>query len=591
MEINRSHILIILHLHILYITNMLLKIVGNRSQLFIRRWYSGYATRMINVILIISITLSLFVIPTPLEDSQTYSVTIDYDYDPLNRLTGASYSSGEVYAYAYDKVGNRSSQISPDGSTSYEYDEADRLVQVNDVDYSWDDNGNLLSDSVYTYTYDYDNHLTSANDGIDNFSFAYNALGDRYQQTANGETITYTLDIASDLSQVLMDGSYTYLYGLGRLAQENDSRTDYFLPDALGSVRQLTTQDGNIGLTQSFDPFGEPFSGMRPDTSNYGYAGEWTDTTGLQFLRARYYSPSQGRFLSHDPFPGLYNQPSTLNPYVYALNNPLLYTDPSGENPLLIAALIGGLIGGGINLGMQLYNLQPNNLYQVLHCVNWGSVAASFGAGAVAGLVGFGVFGATTAVLGTGFWATVGAGALSGVLAGHYARLVGAVLSGQSSQVSVSSLGNITLDAIMGGVGGAISYGLQRGLTGIAKDIMQRLTNSANEQLAANPGIAHEVLTPLEYSAGQTRTDVARMGYGKAVERLVRDTIEDSFLTNMFEHVGGPNKSDFIGRGIFTGLQFDITTPAAVASHMARPYGQELIILPYNRPLWFSKFP
>jgi RHS repeat-associated protein len=110
---------------------------------------------------------------------------------------------------------------------------------------------------------------------------------------------------------------------MGRIAQQNESRTDYFLPDALGSVRQLTTQDGNVGLTQSFYPFGNPFNAMGPGASNYGYAGEWTDTTGLQFLRARYYAPSQGRFLTHDPFPGSLNQPATLNPYVYAVNNAL----------------------------------------------------------------------------------------------------------------------------------------------------------------------------------------------------------------------------------------------------------------------------
>jgi YD repeat-containing protein len=225
-------------------------------------------------------------LPLQSAEGEPEQVVIVYDYDPLNRLTAADYSDGTYSHYQYDAVGNRSSQISPAGSTSYEYDEADRLVQVDDVDYTWDDNGNLLSDGVYTYTYDYDNRLTSANDGIDSFSFAYNALGDRYQQTANGATVTYTLDIASDLSQVLMDGDYTYLYGLGRITHEDESCTDYFLPDALGSARQLITQDGNISLTQSFDPFGKPFSAMGLDTSNYGYAGEWTDTTGLQFLRA-----------------------------------------------------------------------------------------------------------------------------------------------------------------------------------------------------------------------------------------------------------------------------------------------------------------
>jgi len=340
---------------------------------------------------------------TLLESSQTYSVTIEYDYDPLNRLTGATYSSGEVYTYTYDKVGNRLSLISPEGATSYEYDEADRLVRVDDIDYTWDDNGSLLSDGVYTYTYDYENRLTAISGQPSVFSFVYNGLGDRYQQTVNGETVTYTLDIASDLSQVLMDGNYTYLYGLGRLAQQNESRTDYFLTDALGSVRQLTTQDGNVSLAQSFDPFGNPFSAMRPGASHYGYAGEWTDASGLQLLRARYYAPGQGRFVTHDPFPGLPGQPATLNAYVYALNNPLLYTDPSGEFvflPLLAVALAGGVIGG-----LGYYAIQTYLTGDPCARWNWSEAALWGGAGAVIGAVmGVGIYGGWWVGVQLGWW-------------------------------------------------------------------------------------------------------------------------------------------------------------------------------------------
>ncbi|WP_084001742.1 RHS repeat-associated core domain-containing protein [Anaerolinea thermolimosa] len=61
------------------------------------------------------------------------------------------------------------------------------------------------------------------------------------------------------------------------------------------------------------------------------FTGEWHDPTDLIYLRARYYAPQWGRFLTRDPFPGILSQPATLNPYPYALNNPLRFTDPSGE--------------------------------------------------------------------------------------------------------------------------------------------------------------------------------------------------------------------------------------------------------------------
>ena len=54
---------------------------------------------------------------------------------------------------------------------------------------------------------------------------------DCYQQTINGTTATYALDISSELSQVLNDGTGDYFFGLQRLAQQSNSSLDYFLLD------------------------------------------------------------------------------------------------------------------------------------------------------------------------------------------------------------------------------------------------------------------------------------------------------------------------------------------------------------------------
>jgi len=142
---------------------------------------------------------------------------------------------------------------------------------------------------------------------------------------------TYTLDLAAGLSQVLADGTNTYLYGLGRIAQQGPETTQYFLADALGSVRQLATSTGNLNLAQTYNPFGELNSTTGFDTTPYGFAGEWTDASGLQNLRARYYAPDQGRFLTRDTWAGTYTRPASLHRYTYAENNPVLYTDPSGH--------------------------------------------------------------------------------------------------------------------------------------------------------------------------------------------------------------------------------------------------------------------
>ncbi len=65
--------------------------------------------------------------------------------------------------------------------------------------------------------------------------------------------------------------------------------------------------------------------------SSYAYAGEWTDTTGLQYLRARYVNPYLNQFIQLDSIMPEYKHPQSLNKYSYALNNPIRYTDPNGN--------------------------------------------------------------------------------------------------------------------------------------------------------------------------------------------------------------------------------------------------------------------
>ena len=93
----------------------------------------------------------------------TGEIVIAYVYDPLNRLTEADYSSGEYYHYAYDSVGNRLTEETHLETNLYAYDNANRLTSVNDVNYSWDNNGNLLSDGANSYAYDSVNRLISGN--------------------------------------------------------------------------------------------------------------------------------------------------------------------------------------------------------------------------------------------------------------------------------------------------------------------------------------------------------------------------------------------------------------------------------------------
>jgi YD repeat-containing protein len=100
-------------------------------------------------------------VTVPAAPGEVVSTIITYTYDPLYRLTAADYSSGEFFHYTYDAVGNRLTQGTHEGTNTYTYDIANRLVEVDGVSYTWSATGNLLSDGIHTYTYDHANRLTS----------------------------------------------------------------------------------------------------------------------------------------------------------------------------------------------------------------------------------------------------------------------------------------------------------------------------------------------------------------------------------------------------------------------------------------------
>ena len=144
-------------------------------------------------------------------------------------------------------------------------------------------------------------------------------------------TTTYTLDLNAGLTQVLADGTNTYLYGYERIAQFSASETGYYLGDVLGSVRQMTDEDGVVMLTKQYEPYGDMLSSTGSGSSVFGFVGEQTDLTGLTYLRARFYTVSDGRFLSKDMWGGNANMPMSYNGWLYSYANPINFVDPSGQ--------------------------------------------------------------------------------------------------------------------------------------------------------------------------------------------------------------------------------------------------------------------
>jgi RHS repeat-associated protein len=260
------------------------------------------------------------------------SRTITYDYDGLQRLisaveTGATSNS---YAYTYDNAGNRLTSSCTGGpacppNTTHTYNAA------NQVDgWTYDNVGNLLNDGSCTggpacppNTYDPLNRLT-ARSGI---TFSYNGDGTLVSQLTGGTTTRYTQDLASPLSQILGDGTSTYIYGMDRLYSEVGIVRSWYTADALGSVRAITSNAGIASAVANYDPYGQVQSG---NVGSFGFTGELQQGNSV-YLRARWYNSEHGGFGVRDAFEGYPEQPYSLHAYQYGYANPVSNTDPSGR--------------------------------------------------------------------------------------------------------------------------------------------------------------------------------------------------------------------------------------------------------------------
>jgi RHS repeat-associated protein len=129
-------------------------------------------------------------------------------------------------------------------------------------------------------------------------------------------------------------------YGDGLLLAKTVNYTAYYIhDDALGSVRMEATSAVDVVFSSDYQPFGPGWS--TTGREEFMYAGEPYDSaTGFYLFGARYYDPSMGRFVTEDQYMGNLADPSSLDRYVYAEDNPEVYKDPTGH--VAIAAYAGG---------------------------------------------------------------------------------------------------------------------------------------------------------------------------------------------------------------------------------------------------------
>ncbi len=297
-----------------------------------------------------------------------------YKFDSLDRLIEAKETNNGTQTWKqtfdYDRYGNRTSFTQIVGSTQLPInnqtlptvDPNTNRFQTSQG-YTYDFNGNLIGDAEgRQFVFNADNKQTQVKD-------SQNTVIGQYYYDGNGKRI----------KKITAQETITFVYSGGKLVAEystqtpqSQATTKYIATDTLGSIRAITDQNANIVSRRDFMPFGEDlYAGTPSRTTNDGYkvigdsvrqkftGYERDEETGLDFAEARYYKNNHGRFTAVDPLlaSGKSANPQTFNRYVYVMNSPLKYTDPTG----LQAATHIGDVYGHRNVG---FHKAPFDIYK-----------------------------------------------------------------------------------------------------------------------------------------------------------------------------------------------------------------------------------
>lgn len=286
-----------------------------------------------------------------------------YDYDEFSRITDEDYGNEEI-DYYYDAAGNRTLKTicddNGDTEVNYTYDLNNRLLEESNHSYAnnktdvtkyvYDNNGNQikkigyitkgvngspsqdlvleneLNNTYEIYKYNEFNEMTSFESNKESkWEYAYLPNGLRYRKSNASNFDRYVWDRNGNIiAEMNGEGNLTSKYVRGNKLISKDGN-EYFGYDGHGSVVNISNESGKSIKTYDYDAFGVELNKDANDTNLFRYCGEQYDNeTDSIYLRARYYSPSLGRFTTEDP------AKDGDNWYSYCAGNPVSFWDPSG---------------------------------------------------------------------------------------------------------------------------------------------------------------------------------------------------------------------------------------------------------------------
>jgi len=261
-------------------------------------------------------------------DSIDSSRTQAFAYDHLNRLTQAQSTSYETLSYTYTEIGN----IHIKEGITYTYGTRPHAVMSTSDGkaYTYDANGNMTGDTQRTIAYNYDNMPSSIKYNKVTTTFVYDGNGSRIKKTAGKTTTVYI----GKLYECAGTNCTKYIFtGDTRIAKKTSTATLYYHQDHLGSSSVITNTSGSKVEEIHYLPFGGTWADTNSVLTTHKFTAQELDAeTGLYYYGARYYNPVLARFISPDSIVPDPTDPQAFNRYSYVRNNPLIYTDPSGNS-------------------------------------------------------------------------------------------------------------------------------------------------------------------------------------------------------------------------------------------------------------------